>query len=122
MKNIIRTLQQQNYEINIIDEKSVIEAKDQYLKIAVIKNVGDKTYMLRIADRKFFDRWCNSGEDFIYNNESEIIEHLNNYRKCLKTALNEYIDTILDDYIYFNNKECISKTINTLYNIIKGEN
>ena len=118
MKNIIKTLKEQNYEVNIIDEKSVIEAKDKYLKIAVIKNVGDKTYMLRIADRKFFDRWSNSGEDFIYDNENEVITHLNDYRKCLKSSLNEYIDTILDDYIYFNNKSIIDKTIYALYNII----
>ena len=118
MKNIIKTLKQQNYEVNIIDEKSVIEAKDKHLKIAVIKNVGDKTYMLRIADRKFFDRWSNSGEDFIYDNETEIIKQLEDYGKCLCIGLYEYIDTIVSDYMTFDDEEIIDKTVKSLYNII----
>ena len=117
MKNIIKTLKEQNYEVNIIDEKSVIEAKDKYLKIAVIKNVGDKTYMLRIADRKFFDRWSNSGEDFIYDNEDEVIKHLNDYRKCLKSSLNEYIDMAINHYLK-SHDDSIDKVINTLYDIV----
>ena len=108
MKKIKEFLDKNGYRFYEIDD--VIEGNDGCLQIMIVKNKED--YLLRIALLSCFDRWANSGNEWLYNTEDEVLNHLQNHTLCVTEAIQEYVYDIVE--------QCEdNKDKNTLMNFIQ---
>ena len=100
-------------------EYGIIDGCNDWTKITVAK--GEDSYLLRIAILCYFDRWANSGFDFKFKTEEDLINYLKS-PNCIADAMKEIIFDIVEDCKWDNDYSKLDKTIDFLYGMIKGEN
>lgn len=100
-------------------EDGIIDGCNDWLKITVVK--GEDYYLLRIAILCYFDRWANSGFDFKFKTEEDLINYLKR-PDCIADAMKEMIFDIVEDCEWDNDYSKLDKTIDFLYNMVMGRN
>lgn len=100
-------------------EDYILDGCNDWLKITVAK--GEDYYLLRIAILCYFDRWANSGFEFEFKTEDDVINYLKS-PNCIADAMQEMIFDIVEDCKWNNDYSKLNKTIDFLYNMLMGDN
>ncbi len=100
-------------------EDGILDGCNNWLKIAVVK--GEDYYLLRIAILCYFDRWANSGFDFKFKTEEDLINYLKS-PNCIADAMKEMIFDIVEDCKWNKDYSNLDKVIDLLYDMVMEEN
>lgn len=103
----------------VYEDTNIIDYYDDYLKITVIKT--EFCYLVRIAILCYFDRWANSGFEFEFKTEDDVINYLKS-PNCIADAMQEMIFDIVEDCKWNNDYSKLNKTIDFLYDMLMGDN
>ncbi len=118
MDKIKKFLEENGYDYYLCENGNEIYAEDDFLNILIIENDGNynfkSKYLLRIADLKYFDRWANSGDEWQYNTEEEVLKHLKNRVEILTNSIQEYIYDIVEKCEWENDYSNVKKLIEIL--------
>lgn len=115
MEKIRKFLLDNGYELY---EYGILDGINDYLKVMISK--GEDYYLLRIAILCYFDRWANSGFEFKFKTEDEVIKYLSS-NDCIADAMKEMIFDIVQDCKWNNNYSKLNKTIDFLYDMVTGD-
>ena len=112
MENIKKFLVKNGYDIYALDD--TIEGNNEFLHILIMKK-DNRKYLIRNAIKCYFDRWANSGMEFYVSSEDEVIKYFSDKNKCIPDAVNELVHSVVEEAIWDNSDENISKMIDGLY-------
>lgn len=98
-------------------DKDTIDGHNAYLKILVLKQ-NDGRYLVRNAIKCFFDRWANSGVEYVFDTEDEVMEYFGTHTKCIADAVSELTESIIEEAAWNKDYSKVNEMIDFLYDLI----